>query len=31
LSDEDFAEFSDFVSDDAAADQDLLHLLEGDQ
>ena len=31
LSDEDFAEFSDFVSDDAEADQDLLHLLEGDQ
>ena len=31
LSDEDFAAFSDFVSDDAAADQDLLHLLEGDQ
>lgn len=31
LSDEDFAEFSDFVSDDAEADQDLLHLLEGDK
>ena len=31
LSDEDFADFSDFVSEDAAADQDLLHLLEGDQ